>query len=213
MFFCIVENRKGENNIKNKKAFIILVTIVLFVISFTIFIKMNYKNTNTGNNKTNKTIDEWNEYIYNISSYDAEIEVTVESNKNSNKYVMKQKCTENESIMKIMEPENVRGVKITYRGNKVTVENTALNLTQIYENYPFVKDNRIFLSDFVFQYREKSEKTNIEEIEGNIIYTINLERETISLYVNEETGKPEKLIVQDNNKKAILYILYNKIEF
>ena len=198
---------------KNKKFFVIFCIVILLVVFFIIFVKMNYKKENLGNNISNKTLDEWNEYIFNISSYEAEIDVMVESNKNSNKYVMKQKCTENECVQEILEPENLRGVKITYKDNNITVENTQLNLTKIYENYPFVQDNRMFLTDFIFQYREKGQNTRVEKVEENIVYTIDLEKEILHLYVNADTGKPEKLIVQDNNKKATVYILYNKIEF
>ena len=32
------------------------------------------------------------------------------------------------------------------------------------------------------------------------------------LYIDTKTGKPTKLLIQDNNKKSIIYILYNEIE-
>lgn len=31
------------------------------------------------------------------------------------------------------------------------------------------------------------------------------------LYINKQTGKPEKIEVQDANKKTAIYILYNEV--
>ena len=75
---------------KNKKMFYFLIIgiIFLFIIFFIIFKFFNYKNTKMGNNIVDKTLKEIEEYILNINSYDAEIEVKVESNKNTNKYIL-----------------------------------------------------------------------------------------------------------------------------
>ena len=48
-------------------------------------LKKDYKNINIGNNISNKTLDEVEDYILNISSYKAKLEVTINSNKNTNK--------------------------------------------------------------------------------------------------------------------------------
>ena len=31
------------------------------------------------------------------------------------------------------------------------------------------------------------------------------------LYINRQTGKPEKMELQDTNQKTVVYILYNEI--
>ena len=72
----------------NKKKIIwgsLAIIIVLVILIFSIFNFFNYKKVQIGNNISDKTLQEIEEYILNISSYDAEIEVTVESNKNTNK--------------------------------------------------------------------------------------------------------------------------------
>ena len=78
-----------------KKPIIIVLILFLIVLMIYFFINKNNKlfnkNFNIGNNITNKSIQEIEEYILNISSYEAELEVTVQSNKNTNKYILKQK--------------------------------------------------------------------------------------------------------------------------
>ena len=77
---------------KNKKIIFISI-LVLAIVSILIFIllKTNYKNKNFGNNMSNKNLEEIEKYILDISSYTAKMDVTVESNKNTNKYVMEQR--------------------------------------------------------------------------------------------------------------------------
>ena len=137
--------------------------------------------------------------------------------KNTNKYIVKQNCTENERMQEVLEPENIKGVKITYKDNTLSVENTSLDLKKIYQDYPYIQENVMFLTDFIAQYKEckVNGNTNVEKEDDNIIYTIKFEekyKQTQQLYVSEKTGNPVKMIVQDNNQKAIVYILYNEIK-
>ena len=66
---------------KNKKRILKIIISILIIIALIIIIYIFYKNTNknlkTGNNLSNKTSQEIEEYILNISSYDAEIELPV----------------------------------------------------------------------------------------------------------------------------------------
>ena len=70
-----------------KFLFIIIVIAILLTIFLIFFSKKSYENMNIGNNNLNKTLEEVEDYILNIKSYTATIEVTVNSNKNSNKYL------------------------------------------------------------------------------------------------------------------------------
>ena len=72
-----------------KKQKILLIIFIVFFILLILFFLINYKTKNNGNNisKFNGNIKD---YILNISSYEAEIEVIVESNKTTNKYILKQ---------------------------------------------------------------------------------------------------------------------------
>ena len=140
----------------NKKRIIIFSIVIILVVSTitSFFIKNNYKNLKFGNNMSNKNIKEIEEYILNISSYNATIEVEVQSNKNTNKYVLQQECTE-QNIKKqiVKEPSNIAGLETIYDGNNLKINNTKLNLSTIYENYPYVADNFLWIDSFIEDYK------------------------------------------------------------
>ena len=204
--------------IKRKiNVFIAISIIILIVIIILFFSKNNYKKLNIGNNNLNKTLDECEEYIYNISSYEALVSIEIQSNKNKNKYIVKQVCNEKEKFQELIEPKNIQGIKFIYKENTLSIENTNLNLKKVYEKYPCLEENVMFLIDFISQYRSNKDigKAYVEKQENYAIYTINLKniyRDKEELYIDLKTGNPTKLIVQDNNKKNIIYILYNEIK-
>ena len=201
---------------KNKKI-IILVSILIIsgLLIFTIFKITNYKNTKTGNNISDKTLEEVENYILNISSYEAEIEVSVESNKNTNKYILKQKYSSpNIASQEVIEPKNIEGMTIKYDGINLQISNSKLNLNTIYENYNYIADNVLWLSDFIENY--KSNGGTITEENGIIIMETKCDENIYSayekLYIDRNANKITKLIVEDENKKSKIYITYNKIE-
>ncbi len=206
---------------KNKKIIFISI-IVLVVVSIVIIflLKTNYKNKNFGNNMSNKNLEEIEKYILDISSYTAKMNVTVESNKNTNKYVIKQTYEKNKkSKQKILEPSNIEGLEIIYEDNKLTINNAKNNLKTMYENYPNLMENCLWINSFIEDYKvEKNEgKASIKEENGKVVMMTKTRNEnnryiySKELYINKEEGKIEKLIVQDINKKNLIYILYNEI--
>ena len=64
----------------NKKKIILILCILCISILIAFLIKNNYKILNFGNTITSKSIEEMEEYILNISSYEARLEITVTSN-------------------------------------------------------------------------------------------------------------------------------------
>ena len=202
--------------IKSKKFLIIVVGIaILLVIISIIFSKKSYENMNIGNNNLNKTLEEVEDYILNIKSYTATIEVTVNSNKNSNKYLIKQSHQEENDEQEVIEPGNIRGVKITYKDSSLKVENSKLNLEKIYNNYPYIESNILWLNSFIEEYRN-SEQRNITEKNEEIVMQIKRKNDkkiaTEELILDKKTLKPTQLSIMDNNKNTIVYILYNEIE-
>lgn len=201
---------------KNKKIIIISLVILVIAILIFIFFKItNYKNTKMGNNISNKTLEEVENYILNISSYDAEIEVCVESNKNTNKYILIQKyCSPNIASQEVIEPKNIEGMMIKYDGTNLQISNSKLNLNTIYENYTYITDNVLWLSDFIQNYKENNGK--ITEENGIIIMETKCNENKYSayekLYIDRNANKIIKLVVEDENKKSKIYITYNKIE-
>lgn len=104
-----------------------------------------------------------------------------------------------------------------YKNNNLVLENTTLNLKSIYENYPYVQENALFLTDFIQVYKiAKDDKSaSIYEKENNIVVKIenkNKYRKIETLYLNKDNGLPEKLEIEDINQNIIVYILYNEIK-
>lgn len=204
---------------------IIFVIAIIAIIAFSVILyflfKNDNKNLNFGNNFSNKTLEEIEEYILNISSYEAEIEVQIESNKNQTKYILQQKYSSpNIEKQIVKEPSNIQGLETTYDGNKLTIHNSKLNLTTVYENYPYLTDNFVWLHSFIEDYKNaKSSGKEVKLYEENnqIIMEVKLSNQNpyISnkkLIIEKETGNIKKLIVQDKNQKSIVYILYNEIK-
>lgn len=134
--------------IKKLIILIIIVLVLLGILGFVLIFRNNTaKKLKIGNNTTSQEIVD---YILNISSYEATIEVKIESNKNDNKYKIKQIYKgKEENSQEVLEPSNIAGVKIIKNGNTLKLENSNLNLTTIIEDYEYVTDNCLDLNSFV----------------------------------------------------------------
>ena len=201
----------------NIKKILILLFGIALIILIAIFVKNNYKNLKTGNNISNKSADEIKEYILNIESYQATANITIKNNKNENTYVVKQKYNKegNEYKQEILEPENIKGIQFVYDGTNLRVENTKLNLSKMYENYTYIGSNELSLVSFIDDYKT-STNSNCTEQNGMIIletekkdnnkYTMGKK-----IYINKESGRIEKLEINDRTQNTRIYILYNEI--
>ena len=196
---------------KKKRIFIIL---IIFLISVTIFIQIAYKISNSGNNISKS--DKFD--ILNISSYEALVEVQISSNKNTNKYILKQKYLK-PNILKqeVIEPENIKGLTTTFDGTNLIIENKSLNLKQVYENYSYITGNNLNLICFVDEYN-KTENIKEEETENEDIIQIEIKNSKNKyerfrkLYINKKSNLPTKMEILDVNQNIIVYILYKEIK-
>ena len=208
-----------SNKVLKRKINIGIVILGLLLLIFIIFLlNNNYKILKTGNNMSNKSIEEIEKYILNIGSYEATIQVTIESNKNTNRYVLNQKyVSPNQSKQIVLEPANIEGLEIVYDGQNLHVNNTKLNLSKIYENYEYIADNFLTLESFIEDYNhcKKEGKNRLSEDEKEYILEAELNRSKYvyikKLYISKETGKPTQMLIEDINEKTIVYILYNEI--
>ena len=179
---------------------------------------MIIKYLKNGNNMSNKSADEIKEYILNISSYEAEVEINVISNKNQNKYKAKQQFVKEDNLYKqeIIEPENIKGVIFSYDGKNLKLENTKLGLNKIYEDYKYIGSNDLSLIQFVNDYNDVEEKS-FQEKDGNVILELKIKngnkyRTYKKLYVDKQRGVPTKMEIQDVSQNIIIYVLYNEIK-
>ena len=201
----------------NKKKIILFIGILIIVgiaIYFIFFHKNTAKNLKIGNNTTSQEIVN---YILDINSYEVQIEVEVTSNKNKNKYKMKQKYIKPDMItQEIIEPENIKGIKLIKDKNQLKLENSNLNLTKIIENYEFMEDNCLDLINFIEEYK-KNENANFEENENEIILQVECQNSNNNtkfrkLILDKKTGNPTKMEIKDTSKKTTVYILYNEVK-
>ena len=175
-----------------------------------------FKFLNFGNN--NSSQDDVRD-IFNMQGYDAEIEVTVISNKSENKYKIKQKYDKNtnESSQEIIEPESLQGITIKKENNKLILENTQLNLSKIFEEYNIMTQNDMDLEIFIKDFEENVEKSKISENDNEMVLETvskndNKYTKNKTLYIDRKTKTPTKMEIKDMNKKITVYIVYTKVE-
>ena len=202
---------------KEKKKLINLLFLIILMVIIAIFLIIIFKKTTAkvfkiGNNKSNQEIID---YILNISSYNVKVTIDIKSNKNSNKYILKQKYTSpNISEQEVIEPTNIAGIKIINDGNNLKVENSKLDLVRIFENYQYLGNNELDLSTFIEDYKS-TEDARYEENDEYIIMKVKEKNKYMTekkLYIDKKTYQPSKMEIKDNNQKNVIYILYNEVK-
>ena len=199
---------------KLSKKLALVILIILIITIGLIILKNVIKKTKIGNNMNSQEIVD---YILNIKSYKSNINVQVNSNKNKNKYVLEQEYnTENGSVQIVIEPSNIAGTKIVLKDENLKVENTKLNLSQIFENYKGLEDNSLDLIRFIQDYKA-SDKSDYDENEKEIIMKTknsnkNKYNQNKVLYIDKKNKLPTKLIIEDNNQNMTINIQYTSIE-
>ena len=199
-----------------KKTFFLITIIIFLIILISIFYINASKKSKIGHTNNSQEIVE---NILNISSYNATINVKVISNKNENNYIIKQEFKSKDSnLQEVIEPSNIAGTKIIREGNKLTLENSRLNLSSMIENYQSISSNNLDLSSFIEDYKKDS-KADYEENENEIkMYAVgNANNNSDSkckktLYIDKKTELPTQLEIEWTNKSNEVYILYNEVE-
>ncbi len=201
----------------NKKK-IFLIILILIILGISIFLMFfnnkEAKNMKIGNNSSSQDVVN---YILNINSYEAEINVEINSNKNNNKYKIKQKY-ENSGIItqEIIEPNNIKGVRITKENDNLRIENTDLNLNIILEKYAYLSDNILDLDSFIENYKNNNESKFSEKNDELILETVdnsnNKNPKHKKLYIDRKTANPIKMEIKDTNKNSTIYIIYNEVK-
>ncbi len=192
-------------------------TIILLVLLIIIFIQNNYKIEIFGNNMSNiSSCEDIQKYILNISKYSAVVDITINSNKTTNKYKIKQEYNNGQFYSEVLEPNTIKGTIITYNGKDLKIENSNLNVSKIYANYKYIASNQLSLYDFIEDYKNSAD-ANLKEEENQVVLETTVKNENRYLtkkvlYVDKKTKKPIKLEIKDNTQNVLVYILYNEIE-
>lgn len=197
-----------------KKILPIFIIIVIIIVVAFVFLKNNDKIKKMGNNIS--TTEDLQNYILNITSYDAEIEVTVKSNKTTNKYKLKQKYSKDGTFkQEVIEPEIIAGTTIIQSDKNLKIENTKLNVQKIYENYQYIANNNLCLKYFIKDFIESSDASVSCQNDTLILETTvkngNKYTSKKVLYVDKKTRTPIKMEIKDHTQNVLVYILYNEI--
>ena len=201
-----------------KRKFFVFGSIIIFFVLIIFFLQNTYKKINIGNNiDNNKTSSEIVNTILNMKSYSAKLNVKIISNKNEHNYILEQKNIAGKKYrQEVIEPSNIQGTIINYDGTNLKIENTKLNLSKIFENYPYLAENQLLLETFVEDYKNDEQSSVIDNMEEIILDTkskINNKYNTYkTLIIDKKTGKPTKLEIKDITQNVLVYILYNEIE-
>ena len=197
-----------------KKYWFILLIILILILGGVFFYKNNVKNSKIGNNKNSQEIVD---NFLNLSSYEVQVTVNVTSNKNSNKYILKQTFNSpNISTQEVIEPSNIAGVRIENNGTNVKIENTNFKLSTLLENYNYLGNNCLDLSGFIEDYK-KNEDSIFEENDEEIVLKTNSNADNNyiqekTLHISKQTYNPTEMEIKDNKQNTTIYILYNEVK-
>ena len=174
---------------KFNKIWIIVPVIILLCIFLMFFLKKDNKEEKMGNTITSQTKEEIEEYIK--QSFQSP----------------------NICVQEVLEPSNIQGLKTIYDGTNLSLQNTRLHLSTVYENYPYLTENNLWLTSFIEEYK-KTQDALCEDSNTQWILSIPKNAMGIQkkLAVDKKTGKPIHLEVQDRNRNTSVYIVYNEIE-
>ena len=109
-----------------RKVFIVFCIFGIIVLIFTC-----YNFFIVGNNKNIDNINEFDRYISKIKNYNIEALVTVNSNKNSNTYSLKQEYKDKKVVQNIKSQDGIELTIENYDG-KTVVKNTELTLDKVF---------------------------------------------------------------------------------
>ena len=192
------------------------IVFIFVLICITIFLIFYYIFSLSGNN----IIRNQNEFVEDIfedlEKYEANVEVTVKSNKNENQYSMYQEVDEENSKLVVTSPENVNGLVIEIKNGELKVSNSKVNMEKTYENYKVIINNSLFLNSFIEDY--KNNVAEIYENDNEIIVKLKIDNnkntyiKSKELYLDKESKLPKKLIIEDDTQNINTSIIYNDIK-
>ncbi len=187
----------------------VLICIMFFMIFYYIFLL-------SGNNINRNQKEFVEEILKKLKSYEANLTVVVNSNKNNNEYKMYQEVSSKSSKLAVNNPQNVNGLCIELKENKLIISNEKTKMQKVYENYNNFVNESIFLNTFIEDY--ENNKAEIEENEQEIIVKLEMKDNEDTyiklkeLYINKESEIPTKLIIKDNNQSIKTSIIYTDMK-
>lgn len=190
--------------------------VVLLIFIFVILVFCCYKFFIPGNNKIVKDVNELDEYILNIKNYNLEAKITVNSNKNTNTYFLKESIQNGKQIQEIF-GDNGEGIVLEYVEGNLTIKNTELKLSRIFDDYKNLLNNPIDFNSFIDDYKNDAKK---EIKEKDNFYIISIKSKDLknkyttnkTLYFNRDENKFKRVEIKDINNNLRIIIEYSSFK-
>lgn len=199
---------------KKRKKLLLFISIIVLII-FIIILVFYYKSNKNGNTMINKSEEEIINNILNIKTYNAKLNIEIQTNNNKTQYVVNQHLDNGIAKQEVIEPSNISGVITEYDGTNLIIKNNKLDLETTFQNYQYIVTNRLWLDSFINEYKNEENKTKSGIEKNEIVLELKTNETKYNvykkLYIDKTTGKPTKLIVKDINQKTLVYILYKEI--
>lgn len=195
-----------------KKIFIVAIIFILVISVF-----YCYKFFIPGNNKSVKDVNELNEYILNIKNYNLEAKITVNSNKNTNTYLLKETNEKGNLVTEIVSESTNNGIVCEYKNESLTIKNTELGLPRIFADYKELFSNPIDLNSFIEDYKV-DDKKEIKTKDDYYIVSVknrNLQNKYTThkvMYFSRSKSRIERIEIKDINNNQTIIIEYSSFK-
>lgn len=195
-----------------KKIFIVAIIFILVISVF-----YCYKFFIPGNNKSVKDVNELNEYILNIKNYNLEAKITVNSNKNTNTYLLKEKNEMGSLVTEIINESANNGIICEYKDESLTIKNTQLGLPRIFADYKELFSNPIDLNSFIQDYKLDDKKEIKTKDDYYIVSVKNMSTQNKYtthkvMYFSRSKNRIERIEVKDINNNKTIIIEYSSFK-
>lgn len=225
-----------KNILKNKLTIVLFglisTLVILTIVIYTLAMKSNILRGTKIGDIIGRIGNDNN--IMNMSSYSAEFEITVKSNKNTNTYTMKEWYKTGIGTKQEYLDANNSKVTILTLNNKTIIQNENQKNAMVLDEYITKYTNLLSINTFINVYEKYKDKeccfdansyekvNNINMILDSVckmgencncdVSEIVKNVSKIELKVDKNTGKPLTYIVYDHNKKECISIVYNKFD-
>ena len=156
-----------------------------------------------------------------LKTYQANVTITVTSNKTTKDYVMNQWYKHpNQYKTVLLEPEEFSGLATVYKDEKVVTVHPDTQGAFILHNYTPVDKGHLFLTDF-FEIYYKSQETSMQTFfQGQAKYTVlnadipgwHPHRFSQAMWIDNETCLPFKMEIYDDKNKPVITVVYEDIQ-
>lgn len=193
----------------------IFIVAIIFILVISIF--YCYKFFIPGNNKSVKDVNELDEYILGIKSYSLEAKITVNSNKNTNTYLLKETNEDGKLVTEIISESTNNGISFEYKNDSLTIKNTELGLPRIFADYKELFINPLDFNSFVQDYKadDKKEIKTKDDYYIVSVKSMNSQNKYTThkvLYFSRSKNQIDKLEVKDINNNQTIIIEYSNFK-